>query len=390
MPLTVIGWLCLAPIAAISAIFVVEMVAGLLPARRMADPGDRPAIAIIIPAHDEAAGISATIAALRKDLPDNARLLVVADNCSDETAGLARAAGVEVIERHDPIHRGKGYALAFGRDHLKAAPPDVAVIIDADCRIAPDGLQKLAAIATHRGAPVQAAYLLAPRPGIGPLVQLSGFAFLVKNLVRQRGLARMGAPALLTGSGMAFPWVIFAAAPLATDDIVEDLSLGVALAERGHPPIFLPDVLLWSTPSSTRGTIDQRRRWEHGFLATARSAAMRLIFSGQWRLAWLGAHLLVPPLALLVILNMILAIALAALLLAGASTAPLMAQVVLIVIMAASIVLAWLRDGRDQIRLSALLLIPFYILWKSPLYLTAFTRRERRWIRTHRDKDAEP
>ena len=47
------------------------------------------------------------------------------------------------------------------------------------------------------------------------MVQLSSFAFLVKNLVRQRGLQRIAGKVHLTGTGMALPWRLFDQADLA-------------------------------------------------------------------------------------------------------------------------------------------------------------------------------
>ena len=80
---------------------------------------------------------------------------------SDDTAACVRAAGCEAIERHDLTARGKGYALAFGRDHLAAgAPPDAVVILDADCRLLPGSIEALAREALARGAPVQAVNLV--------------------------------------------------------------------------------------------------------------------------------------------------------------------------------------------------------------------------------------
>src|SRR5579863_9902131 len=66
---------------------------------------------LIVPAHDEAAVIAGVVASLRKlHWPaDGSRVIVVADNCSDATADLARAAGAEVLERRDTTRRGKGY-----------------------------------------------------------------------------------------------------------------------------------------------------------------------------------------------------------------------------------------------------------------------------------------
>lgn len=377
-----LAWALLLAPATVTLVLIVELIAAQLPSR------DRPAvagarIAIIIPAHDEEAGIAATVADVRASAPGDARLIVVADNCRDATAQAARAAGAEVIERQDSDRRGKGFALAFARARLAADPPDVVLILDADCSMAGDGIARLAAAAQASRRPVQSAYLMRPRPALGVMVGLSGFAFLVRNLVRQRGLARLRAPALLTGSGMALRWDAFAAAPLATAALAEDLAIGIALAQAGFPPAFLPDVTTWSDPARRTATRIQRTRWEQGFLRTAITQAPSLLTSGRRSLAWLGLHLLVPPLALLVLIDGAMLALLG--LLAGVSSSPFLFFVGLLVALMLLLVLTWLRFGREQISAARLLFIPFYIAWKLPIYIGALLRPERRWIRTDRD-----
>lgn len=377
------AWALLLAPAAMTLVLITELVAAQLSPRR--PPIDAsPRIAIIVPAHDEEAGIAATIADLRTSSP-GAHLIVVADNCGDETAQAARAAGAEVIERHDPDRRGKSFALAFARDRLTADPPDVVVVVDADCSIEGHGLARLAAAAQTSGRPVQSAYLMRPRSDLGALVGLSGFAFLVRNLIRQRGLARLGAPALLTGSGMAFPWDDFAAAPLATPDLAEDLVIGIALARSGSPPAFLPEVTTWSDPACRAATQVQRTRWEQGFLRAAAGQVPSLLFSGRWPLTWLGLHLLVPPLALLMLIDGTVLALLGLLVAWRAAPLPFLLLGGLLATLMLLLGLTWLRFGRSQISGARLLLIPFYIAWKLPIYVGALFRPERRWISTRRD-----
>src|SRR5262245_47749036 len=96
-------------------VLAVEALASLLPLRhRPPAAAERVPCVILMPAHDEEVGIAATIANVREQLVPGDRILVVADNCTDETATIARAAGVEVAERSDPDRRGKGFALDFG------------------------------------------------------------------------------------------------------------------------------------------------------------------------------------------------------------------------------------------------------------------------------------
>lgn len=389
--LGILGWIILAPVALAGGVFAIETALGLLVGLRgrPAPPLAPAEIALVIPAHDEAAGVGAIVRALRATLHPDVRMLLVADNCGDATAALAREAGAEVIERHDPDRRGKGFALAFGRDHLRKRPPKAAIIIDADCTAEPGALERIAALAAATGRPVQSAYLFAPRRDAAPMVQISNFAILVKNLVRQNGGRTIGAPALLTGSGMAFPWPLFDRAALATDNIVEDLALGIELTRQGHAPIFDPVARTWTQPSTAGGTLTQRTRWENGFMTMARRQALPLIGEalrrGRPALLWTGLHLLTPPLALLMALTLGVAGLLGLLALAGMPPAPFIAAVALFGLNALLVLAAWALHGRAQMSLGTILRLPLYLLWKLPIYLRLARGGETRWIRTERE-----
>src|SRR5204863_2660341 len=145
---------------------------------------------------------------------------VVADNCADDTAMIAAAAGAAVLERVNPERRGKGYALDYGLRHLERNPPETVVVIDADCHIAPDAIDRLTRLCLQRGRPVQALYLMHAPPGASLKLKISEFAWLVRNKVRPLGYHRLGLPCQLMGTGMAFPWSVISDAALATADIV--------------------------------------------------------------------------------------------------------------------------------------------------------------------------
>ena len=108
---------------------------------------------VLIPAHNEGAGILPTIRDIQAQLGPNDSILVVADNCTDDTAAIVRAAGVEVTVRTDAARRGKGYALEFGVRHLRLNPPDVVVIMDADCRLGENALRHMSDSAMASGRP---------------------------------------------------------------------------------------------------------------------------------------------------------------------------------------------------------------------------------------------
>lgn len=383
-----LAWCLVAPILPLLAYLVLELSLGLirLPARVLpSSPSLR--IAILVPAHDEGKGIGETVRTAAASVP-GARILVVADNCSDDTALRARAAGADVIERCDPLHRGKGFALAFGRDHLRGDPPDAVVILDADCRIAVGSAEALAAAAVAEERPVQGRNLVVSPRGASPLVSISNFAMLVKNLVRARGLFRIGGGALLFGTGMAFPWPLFARLPLASDNLVEDLELGVELATRGVTIGFDDRSLVTSPAASLAGSLGQRSRWEHGFLAAAARHAGPLLRAGARRrsrhLLALAAHLLVPPLALLLLVGAAAFMLAAMAAFYGATALPALLLGAMLLLVSLLLLIAWQREARAILPLRDLARAPFYLLWKIPLYLAFFTRREADWRRTDR------
>ncbi len=156
----------------------------------------RPRIAVVIPAHNEELGIEMTVAALVRELSPADTVLVIADNCSDTTAVCAARGGATVLERNDSGQRGKGYALDFAVRHLRAAPPEVVVFVDADCRLTPGALTLLSDVALATRRPVQARNQMNEPDGVTER-SIAGFAWLVRGTVRPTGLAAMGMPCQL-------------------------------------------------------------------------------------------------------------------------------------------------------------------------------------------------
>ncbi|MEZ5728151.1 MAG: glycosyltransferase family 2 protein [Burkholderiaceae bacterium] len=348
-------------------------------------------IAVVVPAHNEAAGVGRTIAGLLPQIAAGDRLVVVADNCTDRTAELARAAGASVIERRDEERRGKGFALDFGVDWLRADPPDCVVFIDADCTMAPGSLERLHDACAGSGRPAQALNLCHVPQGItrmGP--RIAEFAFLVKNHVRPRGLARLGLPCALTGTGMAFPWSLIAAAPLASDHLAEDMMLGSTLAAQGHAPLFVEAARVDSEfPSSEDGERGQRRRWEHGHLQTLLTRVPSLALSAiSQRAPVLLAHALdlaVPPLALLLALQLLLVAATSTSLLLGGGALALAISLASLAATGIAVLLAWYHFGRSILSASMLWMAPIYVLRKLPLYIGFLGSRQSAWMRARRD-----
>jgi glycosyltransferase involved in cell wall biosynthesis len=372
-------------------VLFVEVVASLIPRQPARMPfGLRPRIAVLIPAHDEQLVIGTTLASVTRQLAAGDRLVVVADNCSDQTADVARQCGAEVTERSDAVHRGKGYALDHGLTFLaQTGAPEVVIFLDADCQLKDGCIHRLALGSIQSGRPVQGAYLMA-RPDAGKKkAALVCFAWTVKDLVRPLGWHQLGLPCQIAGSGIAFPWKAACAVDLANGNLAEDLKHGLDLALIGRFPLFCPDAeLISDVAPGGQPSASQRARWEHGTIAVALEYLPRLLArmmkAPSLSLLAMTLDVCVPPLALLaLLLGTSLALGAGFALLSGI-VLPLGLSAALCTVFFVTICLAWLGHGRDIIPLSWLVFAPFYALAKIPLYGRFLLGRRSGWVRGDR------
>lgn len=351
-------------------------------------PFDRPPLAVVVPAHDEERDLGAALDSIRAQLRPGDRLVVVADNCTDRTAEIAERAGAEVVERRNPFACGKGYAMDAGIRHLQAAPPPLVVFVDADCLVADGAFDALARTVLERRRPAQAVFVSVPFPGTGAALGVARFAYILKNVVRPRGLAALGLPCQLTGSGMAFPWSIIAGARIASGEIVEDLKLGLDCARAGHPPALCEAARVTSAfPQTARAVVDQRERWQRGHLNQIAAALPSLLAGLLRRDAALLAQVLdvmVPPLTLLLAANLALTALAAIAVLAGASAVPLAMALANVTVLALALVAGWrLARAEDGFTCGPAELAA-YFLGNVTLYRRVLTRRPLGWVRTDR------
>jgi cellulose synthase/poly-beta-1,6-N-acetylglucosamine synthase-like glycosyltransferase len=378
------------------AVFILEVFSALF--LRQPDPLKhsvlaRPSVAVLIPAHNESVGILLTLSTILSQIGPSDRVLVVADNCSDDTCQIAASAGAEVIERQDPSHRGKGYALDFGIRHLAKRPPEAVIVIDADCFFLPGSIDTLASTCQAESRPVQALNLMrAPEDQPGTF-QFAEFAWRVKNWVRPLGLRALRLPCQLTGTGMAFPWDVIKSANLASGEIVEDLKLGLELAKVGKAPVFCPSACVVSHfPSTQAGSDSQRQRWEQGHLNMIARRAPQMLWNAianrNLGAMILSLDLAVPPLVLLISLQLGLFLLSAVAAAFGASPASLYIVASAIAFLAVSIGLCWFAYGRDVFPVKKLFTLPLVIIEKFALYrrLMSGSRDPPQWIRTDRSK----
>jgi cellulose synthase/poly-beta-1,6-N-acetylglucosamine synthase-like glycosyltransferase len=345
---------------------------------------------VLIPAHNEGTGILATIRDVQAQLGPNDRLLVVADNCTDDTAAIVEAAGVEAIVRADPARRGKGYALEFGVRHLGLNPCDVVVIMDADCRLGENALRHLSDRAMASGRPVQSLYLMLAPESTSRGKGVNLFAWRVKNWIRPLGMERLGLPTQLVGTGMAFPLSLLLERDLGNSRLAEDTALGIALASEGYPPLFMSEARVHSHfPLSQAASEQQRQRWEKGHLDNivdlVPGALAKSLRDGNLGLAALAIDMAVPPLSLLVLITTVCVILGGVAVGLGASPATLAIPSFSTLLLVLGTALVWITVGRDVLPLRELPRLPLHAIQKFSFYHRISSgKATSAWIRTDR------
>ena len=266
-------------------------------------------LAVLVPAHNESALVARCVRSLlaQRYPRDRFRVVVIADNCTDDTKVVAARAGADVLVRDEPTARGKGRALRWAMDRLLASDPNLAavVVVDADS-VADEGL--LAGLERHRSAGadvVQAEYLVLEEPGTRSGIRSA--AFLLFHRTRFLGRAALGLPCSLVGNGMLFSRRVLEEHPWGAYTNVEDLEMTVDLRLAGIRPVFAADArVLGPAPSGGRAGATQRARWEGGRAAVVRSRLGEVLSAAIRRrdphLADLAIELMLPPLGLLALL----------------------------------------------------------------------------------------
>lgn len=387
-----LAWLAALLVCLPMWIVIVEAVVAMITVRRApgrTDGRPMPDTVVLIPAHNEASVIGCTLDSVAADLPANGRILCVAHNCSDGTADIARRHGAEVIEARDSGAGGKPDALKAGLRWLDSSPPEIVVIVDADCIVAKGAIWTLAMRARDLNRPVMGAYFFAAADSERGLSGLSSLAVMLKNFIRPLALHRLGLPCLINGSGSAYPFDVIRDAPHGGGSIAEDYQLTIDLLHMGYPTEFVPEARVdGQLPTPDRVALLQRKRWEHGHLYLTFHTAPRLLLEGLLRLdrnrIVLGLELAVPPLVFLGLMWVAaFGLALAWRFVQGGG------PLELLVLTAASFTLAvlasWVRFAGAVLTISALAKIPAYLIWKLPMYREFITRRETRWVKTERD-----
>ena len=345
---------------------------------------------ILMPAHNEADIIENTLSLLIDQEVSASDIVVVADNCTDKTAELARQFGVTVLERFSDANRGKGFALDYGINYLKVNDsPDILMILDADCELNHDSIIRSVNKAMSENRPVQMTYLMRVVNRDSFSQRIAGFAWLVKNKIRPIAVNKLDCPVTLTGTGMVFPWKAIAQVKIAHSHIVEDMQLGIDCTLDGFAPILCEQSSVYSDfPDHADAEKTQKTRWEHGHLMTITQQVPLLIKQAivkkDWRLLGLALDLSVPPLALLVMLSMVGLLLLTAGSYMAGSYGSFLILFTSFLFFAVTLTAMWWKEGQDYLTPKEMCSIPRYIFSKLSIYVAFIFNPQKSWVKTAR------
>ncbi len=395
LPVSLIAAILLLPAAVFLALPLMMEVAAVTRAlvagrRGQGREGGLPRLVILVPAHNEAMMIEACVRSLLAlgGAAAGVRVIVIADNCSDATAALARAAGAECWERDDPTRGGKPQALAWAIGKLELAVWDAVVVIDADTEVDPGFAAALAGEMPLERRLVQS-YFATLNEWDNWLTRLAGLLARCRYEVTYPLKARAGLNCPLTGNGMIIGARILEAHGWRHFSITENWEMYADFTARGVEIGYCRDALIRSHEVETLqqgGT--QRRRWLAGRLQVLGEYAGRLLSSGRIgplqkldALTELAAPS--PILQVLAVMGVTAAafvcradpLARMAMVLAPLSLLPLVLATVLVL----------MRHPEPGATVRALAMVPIYAGWRLVVAVgTLFRLRDRTWKKTER------
>lgn len=247
--------------------------------------------AVLVAAHNEEQVVGALIENLKTlDYPrDMYDIFVICDNCTDNTADIARHHGVYAMERHNPNLRGKGYAIEWMLKELwkRERQYDGIVMFDADNLVSPDYLIHMNNDLCS-GSRVIQAYLDTKNPNDSWITGSFAISFFYANRFVQTPRSNLGLANYLGGTGMCFDSALLKELGWRATSLVEDLEFSMICVQKGIKPTYNYDTRVFDEkPLLFKASAKQRLRWMQGHFEVAKRFFFPLLWQGIKQGSWM-------------------------------------------------------------------------------------------------------
>lgn len=372
-------------IAALPVFYITLLtLASILPGQREKEGRQPRRIAVLVPAHNESLLISDTVAdVLKQQYPQDCfGLLVIADNCSDDTAEKAGAGGARVLRRSG--NPGKGQALHDALRLLLGEDWDAFLVMDADSHLHPDTLMRLDRMLENGAKAVQIRYGVS-NPGDSIRTRAMELTTASFNALRPRGRSALGMSSGIYGNGFCLSREVVEKVPYLAHSIVEDIEYHLHLLKAGYKVAFADKVWVKAQmPMGGRGSEVQRVRWERGRLKMIRRYAPSLLqraVKGDSFAIDGFLDVIMPPVS-------VIALSILPPLVLGSPVQKGMSIALALALFLHYLIAAW-RYGSVRSLPRLALHVPWYVIWKTYIVISSLiTERELGWIRTDRHQSS--
>ncbi len=246
--------------------------------------------AVVIPAHNEENVIRDSVLSIMCGNYPAKRfdVYVIADNCTDRTADLARSAGALVLKRFNRTLIGKQHAIEWAFKQINLEEYDAVVILDADNHIDPDFLSVMDA-ELSKGSRVIQGYVETMNPCDSWVT--ANYAYMFWYVCRlQMARTFLGLSAWLAGTGLCIKTDVIRKIGWNVKTMTDDVEYTCQLISSGEKVAFAADAVIYDQkPVNLKDSMKQRLRWIRGQTQTSIMYIPRLL-SAMGRF-WLKGNL---------------------------------------------------------------------------------------------------
>ncbi len=237
--------------------------------------------AMLVAAHNEESVISDLVESLKNlDYPkEKYEIFVVADNCTDKTAELARECGATVWERFNDEKRGKGYAMEFAFERLFKLEKgyEYICVFDADNLVKKDFLVHMNDKINEGYRAVQG-YIDSKNPFDTWLTFSYSLWYWIYNRLSQLSRGNLDMGCRLGGTGFAVSQELIKEYGWGATCLAEDTEFTLKLALNGIKVGWAHESVVYDEkPLRMETSIHQRQRWAQGLSEVATNYVKPLI-----------------------------------------------------------------------------------------------------------------